>query len=77
MSPYEYRGINEKEVRAILRAYDLTADALAELVRIAMDRNNGGMRNLVAILGMCLEVAGDERIDLDMVRAAARHKLPI
>jgi len=77
MSPYEYRGINEKEVRAILREYDLTADGLAELVKIALDRNNGGMRNLVAILGMCLEVAGGERIDLDMVRSAARHKLPI
>ena len=77
MSPYEYRGITEKEVRAILRDYDLTADALAELVRVALDKNNGGMRNLVAILGMCLEVAGDDRIDLGMVQQAKRHKLPI
>jgi DNA transposition AAA+ family ATPase len=77
MSPYEYRGISEKEVRAILREYDLTADALAELTKIAMDRNNGGMRNLVAILGMCIEVAAEDRIDLDMVKSAARHKLPI
>lgn len=77
MSPYEYRPIAEREVRAILREYDLAADAQAELTKIAMDRNNGGMRNLVAILGMCLEVAGEDRIDLDMVRSSARHKLPI
>lgn len=77
MSPFEYRGINEKEIRAILREYDLTADALAELVRVALDKNNGGMRNLVSVLGLCLEAAGDDRIDLGMVQQAKRHKLPI
>jgi len=77
MSPFEYRGINEKEVRAILREYDLTADALAELVKVALDKNNGGMRNLVGVLGLCLEAAGDDRIDLGMVQQAKRYKLPI
>ncbi len=62
MSPFEYRGINEKEVRAILREYDCRRRA-GRTVKVALDKNNGGYAQPGGVLGLCLEAAGDDRID--------------
>jgi DNA transposition AAA+ family ATPase len=77
MAPLPLKGIEEPEVRAMLREYDLTADALAALVKIAMDVDNGGLRNLTSVLSMCLAAAQGNRIDLAMVQEGARFKLPV
>jgi len=77
MAPFRFHGIREPEVRALLREYDLTADAVKELVEVALDKENGGMRNLMSILSMCLEAAKGDRIDRGMVREAMGFKLPV
>ena len=72
---FELTGIADKEVRAILREYNLTTEAAAELTRIATDARHGGMGNFVELLGLCLNAANGERIDGSMLAGAKQYKL--
>ena len=72
---FEMLGIEAKEVRAILREYNLTQEAAAELARIATDIRHGGMGAFAEILEMCLEAADGARIDAGILAGAKRYKL--
>ena len=71
----EMLGITDKEVRSILRDYNVTADAAAELTRIATDTRHGGMGNFFELLGLCLDAADGARIDASTLTGAMRYKL--
>lgn len=74
---YEIRlsGIAAGEVKQILTEYDVSAEAAAELIKIATDAKHGGMGNFTEILEMCLDAAGNGQIDAAIVNGAKQYKL--
>ena len=68
-------GIQNDEVVAILRDYNITPDAANELIKIALDSKHGGMGNFVEILDMALEAADGEQIDKTILNGAKQYKL--
>lgn len=72
---FELTGITAKEVRAILREYNVTADVIEELTRIATDLQHGGLGNFVEVLSLCLDAAEGARIDAGILAGAIKYKL--
>ncbi|MEF9974354.1 MAG: ATP-binding protein [Clostridia bacterium] len=72
---FELTGITEKEAKSILREYNLTSEAAAELARIATDARHGGMGNFAELLGLCLDAADGARIDAGVLAGAKQYKL--
>jgi DNA transposition AAA+ family ATPase len=68
-------GIQASEVKSILKDYNISDDAAAELSRIATDARHGGMGNFVEILDICLDAAGDGQIDMGILSGAKQYKL--
>lgn len=68
-------GIREKEVREILKSYNIDAEAENLLVALAIDVKHGGMGNFTEILELCLQETQGEIITGSIVRNAKNYKM--
>ncbi len=68
-------GIKEKEVREILKRYNITREAANHLVAAAIDVRHGGLGNFVELLELCLEAAEGSEISIEIVKDAKKYKL--
>lgn len=71
----EMKGVQESEVREMLREYDLSDGARKGLIQIATDVMHGGLGNFVELLNICLDVAQGGQITDAIFRGAKKYKL--
>ena len=71
----EMKGVQESEVREMLREYDLSDGARTGLIQIATDVMHGGLGNFVELLNICLDVAQGGQITDAIFRGAKKYKL--
>lgn len=71
----EMKGVQESEVREMLKEYDVSEGAKKGLIQIATDMMHGGMGNFVELLNICLDVAQGGRITDEIFRGAKKYKL--
>lgn len=69
------KGISEKEVRLILKSYNVDKDAETLLAKIATDVRHGGMGNFVEILELSLETTKGDVITGSVVKDAMNYKM--
>ena len=71
----EMKGVQESEVREMLREYDLSDGARKGLIQIATNVMHGGLGNFVELLNICLDVAQGGQITDAIFRGAKKYKL--
>lgn len=71
----EMKGVQEGEVKEMLKEYDVSEGAKQGLIRIATDVMHGGLGNFVELLNICLDVAQGGRITDEIFRGAKKYKL--
>lgn len=71
----ELHGVKEKEIREILKKYNIDKQAEDLLVAIAIDVKHGGMGNFTEILELSLEAAEGGEITAEIVRNATNYKM--
>lgn len=68
-------GIKEKEVKEILKNYNVDKEAENILTALAIDYKHGGMGNFTEILELCLQETNGEVITGSIVRNAKNYKM--
>lgn len=68
-------GLQEAEVVDILSYYFIEPAAKRSLVKLAMDKKHGGMRNFFFVLKKCLRLADGGQIDARIVKSVMDRKL--